>query len=133
MATDSYNYYCIRIPTPALPGELKHIAHVETPRGDVNVYSLNAREQIVMQHGDAWYLQPDNYTLDSIADVLKIQPSMLDVQEESLYATFEDGRKFKPDEVFEYKFPGAYWWWVERHLHFVNVRLHIFEKPAATK
>lgn len=126
--SDTYNYYSVRIPKPELPGELKHIAHIETSRGDFNVYMADSIDSVVICHNDQWYVQPDNYAFDSIAQILKIASANLDLVDETVWKILPDGSKIEMDPRCADEFPGAYWWWVQRHLSVLYCKLTIREK-----
>ena len=127
-STSSYeSEYTIRIPKPDLStGELRFLANVETPKGRALVYITG--DQIVTCFQSQWYIQPDNYTFDSLADILGVAPRDIEFQDDELWCVNSDDIRTLCDERSTDEFRRLYWTCVAEHY-----KLHTLEFSLVLK
>jgi hypothetical protein len=62
-------FYSIPIPEPSL-GDLQQLAQFSTPEGVFAVSWMPKTEQVVIQHGDDWYIQPNARIEESLSTLI---------------------------------------------------------------
>ena len=70
--------YSVRIPAPDV-ATLEQLAQFDTPDGLLQAFWVRDTRQVVLEFGDKWYIQGDGYILDSVAEILCIKESVINV------------------------------------------------------
>lgn len=93
--------YTVRIPTPSAAeiANLWQVGQFNTPySGLLNVYWINSTKQVLLHMGSSWYIQDDGYITDSLADMLNVRKSILEVENMRVGVNIPD--------MFDYNVPA---------------------------
>ncbi len=75
----SFPSYSIHIPKPDIDG-IEQLAQFGTPDGPIAVFWIRDTHQVVLEFDDEWYIQSDGYITDSVAEILGVKASVIDVE-----------------------------------------------------
>ena len=89
--------YSVRIPKPDVAA-LEQLAQFDTPDGLLQVFWIENTRQVVLEFSDEWYIQNDGYITDSVAEVLAVKESVINVK------NLKAGNRYDPS-TFSYADP----------------------------
>jgi hypothetical protein len=115
----SYTYYHVKVPAPANPGT--YLGSLQFGADNINVFLQMDSREVLINYQDKWYLQPaDNYTVDSLADMLEVYPSALEIR------SLKYGKEFifkTADPRQEDEFYSSHWTMFHRYGKVFNADL----------
>lgn len=109
--------YCYLIPRPSFEDDtLEQLAQFTTQSdGFITVYWIRATKQVVINQEfpwrseEKWYIQPDGYITDSIAEIVGVKQSVIEVQNFNVGHSYDMSTFHPQDEEMTNNFYNCKW------------------------